>query len=186
MCSEVPNNLFAPYGCTVSHCLFIVDKRNSKATSRLMIKFDITTFNPDILPFLGAALASFFWIVDAVIDVYLFNEDELIHESLLTPEPVELWMRCLVVTMFVLFGLYAKKILLAQQNITSELSLYKKQLESRADELAKTNSLLQIYIKEKEKIEKELEYLAEVDPLTALINRRKFDELLDTKKQNSQ
>lgn len=144
-----------------------------------MIKSDSTIFNPELLPFLSAGLASFFWVADAVIDVYLFQGNELFYESLIAPEPVELWMRCLVVTMFILFGLFTKKILLVQKNITNELSLYKNQLEQRADKLEKTNSLLQRYIKEKEKIEKQLEYLAAVDALTSLFNRRKFDELLD-------
>jgi len=142
-----------------------------------------TLIDPKSLPALGATLAALFWVADAVIDVYAFEEEHTFLESLLSPEPVELWMRCLVVIVLVLFAFYAKKLLTVQKNISEELNRHKYQLEQlvdeRTNELAKTNIALQEEIRKRKKAEVELERLATTDPLTLLFNRRKFDELLE-------
>ena len=142
-----------------------------------------TLIDPKSLPVLGVTLAALFWVADAVIDVYAFEEEHTFLESLLSPEPVELWMRCLVVIVLVLFAFYAKKLLTVQKNISEELNRHKYQLEQlvdeRTNELAKTNIALQEEIRKRKKAEVELERLATTDPLTLLFNRRKFDELLE-------
>jgi diguanylate cyclase (GGDEF)-like protein len=142
-----------------------------------------TLVEPKSLPALGATFAALFCVADAVIDVYAFEEEHTFLESLLSPEPVELWMRCLVVIVLVLFAFYAKKLLTVQKNISEELNRHKYQLEQlvdeRTNELAKTNIALQEEIRKRKKAEVELERLATTDPLTLLFNRRKFDELLE-------
>lgn len=142
-----------------------------------------TLIEPKSLPVLGATLAALFWVADAVIDVYAFEEEHTFLESLLSPEPVELWMRCLVVIILVVFAFYAKQLLTVQKNISEELKRHKYELEQlvdeRTNELTKTNIALQEEIRERKKAEVELGRLATTDPLTLLFNRRKFDELLE-------
>lgn len=142
-----------------------------------------TLIEPKSLPVLGATLAALFWVADAVIDVYAFEEEHTFLESMLSPEPVELWMRCLVVIILVVFAFYAKQLLTVQKNISEELKRHKYELEQlvdeRTNELTKTNIALQEEIRERKKAEVELGRLATTDPLTLLFNRRKFDELLE-------
>jgi len=135
------------------------------------------------LPLLGIVLAAVFWVVDTLIDVYFFEEEHTFLESFFTPEPVELWMRLLVVAMMILFGFVAQSLLNKQQKVSDELSLYKTQLEelvqARTNDLERTNNELQEEIQTRRMAEQELEKLAILDPLTGLYNRRKFDEVLE-------
>lgn len=135
------------------------------------------------LPFLAILLSVCFWLIDSYIDVYAFSEAESFTHSLFKPEPVELWMRSLVTVMMVLFGLYTKRLLELQKNISSELTIYKNDLEllvkERTEKLEEANASLEKEIEERKKIESKLEQLATTDPLTLLYNRRKFDELLE-------
>lgn len=134
------------------------------------------------LPILAFLMSVCFWIIDSYIDVYAFNEAESFTHSLFRPEPVELWMRSLVVVMMVLFGLYTRRLLELQKNISDELTIYKNDLEllvkERTEKLEEANTSLEKEIEERKKIESKLEQLATTDPLTLLYNRRKFDELL--------
>ena len=135
------------------------------------------------LPLLGIFLAAVFWIVDTLIDVFIFEEEHTFLQSFFTPEPVELWMRSLVVVMMVLFGFIAQSLLNKQQQVSDELNLYKTQLEDlvqeRTNDLERTNQELQAEIHTRRIAEEELEKLAILDPLTGLFNRRKFDEVLE-------
>lgn len=132
---------------------------------------------------MGAALAIVFWVVDAAIDSQMFQAEDNFAESLFRPEPIELWMRSLVVVILIFFGYYAKANLISQQAVSAELRRYKDHLEQLVDhrtrELSETNNKLLDEISERKKIEVELERLATTDPLTSLFNRRKFEALLD-------
>lgn len=134
------------------------------------------------LPLLGIILAALFWLTDSTIDVYIFDEGDTFLESLLTPEPIELWMRSLVVVLLLLFSSYAQQLLTAQRNVATELNRFKDRLEELVDirtkEIEKINTDLQEEIQERKKVEQELEILATIDPLTLIFNRRKFDDIL--------
>ena len=139
--------------------------------------------NPKSFPLLGAALAIVFWVVDAAIDAHFFQAEDTFVESLFRPEPIELWMRSLVVVILILFGYYAKANLISQQKNSAELRRYKDHLEQLVDhrtrKLHEANSKLIDEISERKTVEAELERLATTDPLTSLFNRRKFEALLD-------
>lgn len=139
--------------------------------------------NPNSLPLLGAAFATIFWLVDSAIDAWIFEEEHTFFDSVFSPEPVELWMRILVVILMMIQSGSAKRMLLARVRLLNELNQYKGHLEHLVDERTKelkhANTRLQEEITEKEKAQKALEQLATSDPLTLLINRRKFEELLD-------
>ena len=89
----------------------------------------ITVISPRLLPLFGLALAALFWVVDSAIDVLVFEEEHTFLQSLLDPEPVELWMRSLVVVILLLFAFSAKKMLIMQQKVSDELSQYKYHLQ---------------------------------------------------------
>ena len=92
---------------------------------------------------LGVICALLFWLADALIDYLLFREKDSLMASLLQPEPVELWMRCFVVVMFVLFSLYAGRVYQRQVSLNVELEQYKNELEQRVAE--KTQHLQRSY-----------------------------------------
>lgn len=137
---------------------------------------------PNSLPIIGAVFSIVFWIMDSIIDVLLFGENESILESLVSPEPVELWMRTLVVVLLIAFSFFARYLLKLQINASNELVEYKNQLEEtvdlRTNELRSKNEELQNEIEIRKKAEKTLEEIAITDPLTKLYNRRKFSEVL--------
>ncbi|MGA9163790.1 MAG: diguanylate cyclase [Thiobacillus sp.] len=141
------------------------------------------TFSNSNLPLLAVGLAVLFWGADSIVDAVMFSEAHSVFESLFTPKPAELWMRCLVAAMLISFSLFAKQILARQVAISVELSQIKSQLEllvdERTKELSKANAQLRVEIGERKVIEEQLEQLAATDPLTLLLNRRKFEELLE-------
>ena len=105
---------------------------------------------PNSLPILAAIFSIVFWVLDSIIDNVFFEKDKSILENMISPEPIELWMRFVVVLLLISFSIYARHLLNKQVQISNEL----------------------------EKNKKELENLATTDSLTLLFNRRKFSEIL--------
>ncbi|MFH1077186.1 MAG: PAS domain S-box protein [Pseudomonadota bacterium] len=56
---------------------------------------------------IGVAIGVSFWFVESAIHAYIFYFDSFINE-ILSPNPHEVWMRSLVVFVFVLFGFYCQ------------------------------------------------------------------------------
>jgi predicted signal transduction protein with EAL and GGDEF domain len=141
-----------------------------------------SSLRPNSLPQLAVFLSIFFWIFDSIVDVLVFEEGESIREALFSPEPMELWMRVLVISLFMLSSFYAKYLLNVQTNLSNELLKHKKELEQtvtlRTQELESKNQVLQNEVSIRKKAEEALKELASKDPLTTLYNRRKFSELL--------
>ena len=109
------------------------------------------------------------WISDAVVDVYfLGEEDDLLENILATGEPTELWMRTLVVIVFILMGFFSRHVLQKHIELDEILLKYQNELEKIIEERTRELS-------EKAKY---FENLASLDPLTNLYNRRKFSEIL--------
>ena len=137
---------------------------------------------PESMPFIGAAFSCVFWILDSVIDTSVFNTRHLFFESLLDPDNLVVWSRLQVIVLLMLFSLFAMVLLRHQVKISSQLNQYKNQLEKIVDErthdLVLKNEQLKDKITERLKIEAELEYQANIDPLTSILNRRKFNDIL--------
>lgn len=106
----------------------------------------------------GVLMVPLFWLLDAIIDVYLFGLGEAFHHGLFEMEPVELYMRVLVSVLFIVFGLYAAIML--------------DRAERAGHALRESNAQL-------ERLKSELEHLVVADPLTGTFNRRKFHDVLD-------
>ena len=56
-----------------------------------------------ILAFGVVACSLFFWVADSAIDSIIFNERTFV-EQLVSPSPVEIWIRTCVATLFIGFG----------------------------------------------------------------------------------
>jgi len=131
---------------------------------------------------IGAILCLIFWLIDSSVDSLFFDEDESIMESFISPRPVELWMRGMVVFLLMSFSFYTKYLFERQQKLTNTIEKYKNNLEDlvdeRTSELHAKNKLLEDEIYIRKQAEEKLELIATTDSLTLLYNRRKFDEML--------
>ncbi|MBU1356002.1 MAG: PAS domain S-box protein [Candidatus Edwardsbacteria bacterium] len=71
--------------------------------------------------FTGILFGLAFWIVDILIDVFMFKEGTL-KENLISPEPMEIYFRMIVGTMFVAFGVYNYFISLKRKAVANKLA----------------------------------------------------------------
>ncbi len=125
---------------------------------------------PIIMPLVAMILGFVVWVIDAVIDVYVLAEEQTLISNIIAPDDAsELWMRILVVVVFIIMGMFSRHILLKHIELDRVLLDYQKKLEGVVEQ--RTRDLV---IKTEE-----LELLATTDPLTGLINRRKFTEILN-------
>lgn len=127
------------------------------------------------LPVLALILSVLFWVIDSIIDTLVFDEGESIIENIISPEPIELWMRTLVVTLFLSFSFYSKYLLGLQKETANELAKHREELE---EVIIKRTYQLQSEIEIRKKAEKRLKAIATTDHLTQLYNRHKFSEIL--------
>ena len=114
-----------------------------------------------VLP-VGLLLGAAFWVIDAFIDSILFDQNESFMSNLLSPEPIEYWMRTLVVILLLIFSLFIRRTLSREQELVNQLKKHQDELEEIV--LQRTQ---------------QLENLAMTDDLTGALNRRKFYEILD-------
>ncbi|NWG39142.1 MAG: GGDEF domain-containing protein [Hydrogenophilaceae bacterium] len=134
------------------------------------------------LPLLGLLVAALFWVLDAIIDVSLFGTHDTFSDALLNPNPHELWMRCVVIVLLLVFAWHARRL---GNKLVDSMDLLKEQehelgnhrdmhhvLKRQTDELARK---VMREASEKEELRK----LAYLDPLTGLYNRRRIEEILD-------
>ncbi len=142
----------------------------------------LLTIRPESMPIIGAVFSVVFWVSDSIIDTYVFNDRNLFIESLLGPDSMELTSRLEVIALLMLFSLIAMILLSHHVEIANQLNRYKNRLERLVDErtrdLVEKNKQLEIEIYERRKVEAELEYQASIDPLTSILNRRKFNDVL--------
>lgn len=125
---------------------------------------------PMFMPFIGLLFGLFIWFLDAVIDVYVLGEEQDLVSNILRPDELsELWMRILVVAVFLVMGFFSRYVLLKHIKLDLMLLEYQKKLEETVE--LRTSELLSKTT--------ELEFLASTDPLTGLYNRRKFDGLFE-------
>lgn len=110
--------------------------------------------------FLSIIASAIFWCLDAIIDALFFEEDSTIFESIFLPENHEIYMRGIVLLLFIIVAFITRKLLVQQEAISQELEKHKHNLEGIVHERTE-----------------ELEKLATIDDLTQIYNRRKFFDL---------
>lgn len=121
-----------------------------------------TAIRPAMLPLAGLALGMFTWVIDALVDTYVFENTHSLLQNLVTPDSAsELWMRLLILVVFICMGFFSRHVLLKHITLDKLFLDYHKNLEDLVEERTR-----------------QLENLANCDPLTNLYNRRKFSSLL--------
>lgn len=126
-----------------------------------------TAISPAMLPLAGLLLGMFTWLIDAAVDFYLLHESNSLLQNLVAPESAsELWMRLLILIIFVLMGYFSRHALLKHITLNKLFLDYHNNLERLVEERTE-----------------QLETLANCDPLTNLYNRRKFSYLLSQELQ---
>lgn len=135
------------------------------------------------MPVLGITAAALVWLFDSFVDHIIFNRHEPFVESLWPDEPQEIWMRLLVVILFIALSFYARTLVRNEMLANDALARHQAELEStiaeRTAELGRNYEALQKEMAERKLAQEQLEVLATTDPLTRLYNRRKFEELLN-------
>lgn len=117
--------------------------------------------NSNLILALGIVASALFWCLDAAIDVYIFgDEDESLLHSIFSPSTHELYMRGIVLFLFLLTSFIARSLLMQQELISRELEKHKNNLQGLVEMRTE-----------------QLEKLATIDDLTQTYNRRKFFEL---------
>jgi len=71
---------------------------------------------------IGIVLAAVFWLIESVMHVYVFHGDDLV-ESIFSPGFHEVWMRLIIVGMFIAFGIYGQRLINTRRQAQTELSL---------------------------------------------------------------
>ena len=122
---------------------------------------------PGTLPLLAILFSALFWGIDTLIDVLVFEENDSLIENFIAPEPIELWMRSLVVLLFIVFSFYARYLLTLQIRASENLLKYQDELEEivrkRTKELESKNKELEDEILIRKKIEETLKKIAELE-----------------------
>ena len=72
-----------------------------------------------IFAWIGVIAAILFWLLETILDAYVFEPEPFLLELFPLHEPAELWMRFVVVALLIAFGLYANKIT-KNRSITSD------------------------------------------------------------------
>lgn len=97
----------------------------------------------------------FFWVADSFVDSFIFREASL-TKALFSPEPVELWMRLLVVVLIVSVSYYAQARTAEHRKAQEEIQKHLDYAEERAAELTNVVKELESEVTERERAEEEV------------------------------
>ena len=86
----------------------------------------------------AVGLGALYWILGSALDVFLFQEGNLIEE-IFTLGPQKVWMRSLVLCILIMFSLYAQGVVLERRQAEATLTKRTKQLELVNKELKRKN-----------------------------------------------
>ena len=108
---------------------------------------------------LGIGLGTLYWVLDVLIDIYVFHEGTFI-EDLLTPDPMCAWMRFTNLFIVSIFAIYTQYLLFRRNQAEDELKMHHEHLEEkvreRTSDLSKANEQLLYEITERKHTEAKL------------------------------
>ena len=99
------------------------------------------TFIRDHVLVLAIGLMGLYWLFEAAMHVFVFNEANL-REAFLPTDFNELWMRGLICGLFLVFGFYTKSIILDLKQTQELLAESEKKRRDLADELRRAHDKL--------------------------------------------
>lgn len=126
---------------------------------------------PTNVPYIGIGFAALYWLVDSCIDVFFFNTNISLIESIFMPAATQLWLRGFVLLLFMLFSVYIRNILEKHEALQKRMQETEHQLEYMVHDL-------NMEMHERKLAILELQELAITDPLTGIFNRRKLQDVL--------
>jgi signal transduction histidine kinase len=113
---------------------------------------------------IGIGLAVLSWTIESAIHVFLFHHGTIVQQ-IFRPEPHEIWMRLMVVSMFIAFGIYAQFTITRRKRAEEELRRHRKHLEElvekRTAELRTANEQLVREITERKQAEEHIHALTQ-------------------------
>jgi diguanylate cyclase (GGDEF)-like protein len=131
--------------------------------------------------YFGFAGVALFWMIDTLIDTYLFQEGNLIQQ-IFHPEPMEIYFRGAIGTLFIIFGLFGQRILNQRRKAELLLADSNRELEEkvwqRTVQLEEANVQLKKELEDRRRNDERINYLSFHDKLTGLYNRAYFEEEL--------
>lgn len=84
----------------------------------------------DNLILIGIGLGASYWILESAIDAFVFHEGTFL-EQLFTRDANELWVRLLIIFLFISFGVYARFIITERKRAEEHIKKYSEELEER-------------------------------------------------------
>ena len=129
----------------------------------------------------GLIGAAIFWIADTLIDTFLFKEGGL-FQQILHPDPMEVYFRGAIGTLFVIFGILAQRLLNQRRKAECLLEKTNRELEEkiahRTAQLEEANQILKDELDDRRRNDEKINFLSFHDKLTGLYNRAYFEEEL--------
>ncbi|MDX8404700.1 MAG: diguanylate cyclase [Mariprofundus sp.] len=84
------------------------------------------------ITFVAAIIGLCYWPVESLIHTAIFHEGSFLQQ-LMHPDSNELWMRLIIITLFVGFGFYAEKLMVKQQKLVRTIRQQKEGIQSLVD-----------------------------------------------------
>ncbi len=78
--------------------------------------------------YIGIGLAALFWILDSLVDYYIFHEGTF-SQQLFAPKPYEIWIRVIVAAILLSFGIYARTNVIKHRKEGDAIRRYSRKLE---------------------------------------------------------
>ena len=86
-------------------------------------KITTTTRINEQFVLIGIGLAGLFWILEASLHFFIFNEEGTFLQQVSSPALHEIWMRLIVVVMFIAFSIYAQYIVSQRKQAEEDTKL---------------------------------------------------------------
>ena len=109
------------------------------------------------LLWLSIGLGTVFWLCDAAVDVWLFEQQRHFLAEVFTSEPEEVRLRLVVWGLFAVIGYYGQRLITALQTARDELQ---QRVQERTQELEVTNIALSEEVAERKQTEAALKTLS--------------------------